>query len=94
MKCSWLYVLQCGDKTYYTGCTTNLEQRVLEHQSGKHEGYTLSRLPVKLVYSQEFTHINDAIAMERKIKKWSQAKKEALINGNFDKIKKLAKKQF
>ena len=87
---SWTYMLRCADDTYYTGCTTDLDQRIYEHQTGKYDGYTKRRRPVKLVWSEEFQTIDEAIEAERQIKKWSQAKKRALIAGDFDIIKELA----
>ena len=90
MKSSWVYILRCVDGSYYTGCTTNLEKRIGEHQHGVYEGYTHSRRPVELVYSTEFSDIKDAIAFERQIKKWSRKKKEALIAGDFDALHILA----
>lgn len=95
MKQSFVYILKCSDKTYYTGITSNLERRLFEHQSGKHiESYTYTRRPIELVYYAEFTDITLAIKSEKQIKKWSRLKKEALINNEFDKLPNLAKKQF
>ena len=91
MKISWFYILKCSDKSYYCGCTSNLENRLNEHQNGKYKGYTSKRLPVELVFSQEFSDINDAIIAERRIKKWSRKKKEALIEGNFELLHELSK---
>ena len=90
-----VYILKCSDKTYYTGITSDLDKRLLEHQSGKHFGsYTFDRRPVELVYYAEFTDVNRAIALEKQIKKWSHAKKEALIYGEYEKLPNLAKKKF
>ena len=75
--------MRCSDNSYYTGMTSNLTKRFNEHQSGKHNGYTKYRTPVKLVYSQEFSDVREAIKAEKQIKKWSRKKKEALISGNF-----------
>jgi putative endonuclease len=95
MRVSYVYILKCADGTYYTGVTSNLTQRVFQHQKGFHKNsYTYSRRPVKLVFYAEFTDINLAIVKEKQIKKWSRAKKEALINGEFDKLPNLAKKKF
>lgn len=91
---SWAYTLRCADGSYYTGCTTNLDQRLGEHMAGETDGYTASRLPVEMVWADEFTHIDDAISAERQIKGWSRAKKEALIAGRFDDLPGLAKKRF
>jgi len=83
MKSYWVYILRCSDNSYYTGSTDNLEKRINEHKYGKYKGYTSTRLPVSLVYSQEFQNVKDAIKAERQIKSWSRKKKEALINGDF-----------
>ena len=94
-KYIYLYILLCSDKTYYTGVTNNLEKRLKQHQDGiNKESYTHSRLPVELVYHELFTDFNLAFEWETKIKKWSRAKKEALINGNYDLLPKLSKKKF
>lgn len=91
MKNYFVYILECSDKSYYTGVTNNLEKRLAEHQSGAIQGYTSIRLPVKLVYSATFIDINDAIRFEKQIKGWSRKKKEALIRGDFDSLKELSK---
>jgi putative endonuclease len=95
MKQSYVYILKCSDDSYYTGITSNLTKRISEHQTGKHkDSYTHSRRPIDLVFYAEFTDINLAIETEKQIKKWSRAKKEALINDEFDKLPNLAKKKF
>ena len=95
MKLSYVYILKCSDNSYYTGITANLTRRISEHNIGKHkESYTHTRRPIKLVFYAEFTDINLAIQTEKQIKKWSRAKKEALINNEFDKLPNLAKKKF
>ena len=87
MKDYFVYIVECIDGSYYTGVTSDLEIRINEHNSGFYKGYTPSRLPVKLVYSNKFTNINDAINAEKQIKGWSRAKKEALIIGDYDLLK-------
>ncbi len=83
---AWLYILRCADGSYYVGTTrTSLEIRIAQHNDGTFEGYTASRRPVQLVFSQWFDRITDAIESERKLKGWSRAKKEALIRGDFGK---------
>jgi putative endonuclease len=91
MKDYFVYIVRCTDNSYYTGMTSNLENRVLEHNAGKYDGYTSKRLPVDLVYSNRFSDVNEAIRAEKQIKGWSRAKKEALINGDFEKLKELSK---
>ena len=90
MKSSWVYILLCSDGTYYTGCTTHLEACILQHHEGTFKGYTSERRPLKLIWSYEFSHLDDAILWERKIKGWSRKKKEALMAGRFDLIADLA----
>ena len=95
MKKSYVYILKCSDNTYYTGLTSDLTKRIANHNSGKFKGsYTSIRLPVNLVFYAEFTDINFAIEKEKQIKKWSKAKKEALINSQFELLPNLAKKKF
>jgi putative endonuclease len=88
---AFLYILRCSDGSYYVGTTrTALEIRVAEHNAGTLGGYTSTRRPVTLVYSQWFDRITDAIENERKLKKWSRAKKEALIRGDFEALRQLS----
>jgi putative endonuclease len=91
---AYIYMLQCSDGSYYVGSTRKeLEQRISEHNAGTFAGYTSSRRPVTLVWSQHFANITDAIAIERQIKGWSRAKKEALIRGDYAEIQDLAKRR-
>lgn len=82
-KVYWLYILECSDGSFYTGSTSNLEKRLTEHQQGISKCYTYSRRPVTLVFSEYFTNSFDAFTAERQIKRWSRAKKKALIKGDF-----------
>lgn len=91
IKDYFVYIVECIDGSYYTGVTSELEKRINEHNSGFYKGITSTRLPVKFVYSNRFTEINDAIKAEKQIKGWSRAKKEALIIGDFELIKLLSK---
>lgn len=95
MKQSYVYILKCSDQTYYTGVTSNLTKRLIEHKNGKHiDSYTFARRPLTLEFYAEFTDINRAFETEKQIKKWSRVKKEALINNEFEKLPNLAKKKF
>jgi len=95
MKTYHVYILKCSDGTYYTGITSDLEKRVESHENGKYkDSYTSSRRPVQLVFYCDFTEVAKAIEVEKKIKKWSKAKKEALIKGDYDSLPNLAKKKF
>jgi putative endonuclease len=88
---AWLYILRCADGSYYTGSTNNLSLRIAEHQAGKGSNYTRRRLPVELVYIQEFPSEHQAFLRERQVKGWSRAKKEALIRGDFEALVELSK---
>jgi putative endonuclease len=71
---AFVYMLRCSDRSFYIGSATgdDLTKRMAEHQSGSFAGYTATRRPVHLVWSQHFDRITDAIAAERQIKGWSQ----------------------
>jgi putative endonuclease len=89
---AFVYILRCSDDSYYVGSARgSLDRRIAEQQAGSIEGYTKSRRPVELVFAQEFDRITDAIAAERQIKGWRRAKKEALINGDLDGLRGLAR---
>jgi putative endonuclease len=91
---AWLYILRCSDGAYYTGTTrADLEQRLAEHQAGHFPGFTATRRPVALVYSEYFDRIVDAITAERQVKGWSRAKKEALMTGNFQRVSQLSQRR-
>ena len=79
-----LYMVQCADKTLYTGITTDLKRRISEHNSSdKGAKYTRSRRPVILVYSQNYADRSSASKREYEIKKkMSRAEKLALIEKN------------
>ena len=81
---AFVYMLQCADGSYYVGSATgdDLTRRMAEHEAGTYQGYTSTRRPVRLVWSEHFERIIDAILAERQIKGWSRAKKEALIKGD------------
>jgi putative endonuclease len=91
MKDYFVYIVKCSDMNYYTGITSNLEKRIAEHNSRLIKGYTSNRLPVKLVYYNRFRDVRDAINAEKQIKGWSRAKKEALIQNNFELLVELSK---
>ena len=77
------YILECADKSFYVGCTNNLEKRLKEHnksKSGAH--YTKIRRPVRLKYKEEFGTLKEARSREAEIKSWPRAKKLYFINGN------------
>lgn len=87
----YLYILECADGTLYIGHTDNLDRRLRQHDEGKAGSYTASRCPLKLLHIAEFETRIEALTMERKLKRWSRAKKLAYIAGDWPTVKKLAK---
>lgn len=90
---SYMYILKCSDGSYYTGSTRELEKRVMEHNSGLGANYTRKHRPVELVYLEEFQRVDDAFAREKQVQGWSRAKKEALIQGRFDRLTDLSREK-
>jgi putative endonuclease len=87
----WTYILRCADGSYYAGHTDDIDVRMAQHLSGELGGYTAKRRPVALVWSDQFATRDEAFATERKIKGWSRAKKEALLAGDWQRIRLLAR---
>lgn len=85
------YLLRCSDGSFYAGHTEELEHRLAQRSSGALGGYTASRRPVTLVWTDSFESRDEALAAERRIKGWSRAKKIALIEGDWEKIRLLAR---
>jgi predicted GIY-YIG superfamily endonuclease len=83
----WVYIIRCSDGTYYTGHTDDLETRIAQHQQGKIKGYSSKRLPVELVFCDDFPTRDEAFFRERQIKGWTHRKKQALIANNWTKRK-------
>lgn len=76
---NYTYILKCSDDTYYTGWTNDLHRRVQNHNAGKGAKYTKTRLPVELVYYEEFATKQEAMKREYAIKQLKKSKKEELI---------------
>lgn len=91
----YIYMLRCADDSYYVGSATghDLSPRIEQHNAGSYPGYTFSRRPVVLVWSEYFDRITDGIAVERQIKGWSRAKKEALIQSDWAQLSKLSSRR-
>jgi predicted GIY-YIG superfamily endonuclease/glycine/D-amino acid oxidase-like deaminating enzyme len=87
-----IYILQCNDESYYTGLTNDLEKRIWQHETGFFpDCYTFKRRPIKLRwYTTVAESIEEAMKLEKQIKGWSRKKKEALMKGDIDELKKLS----
>ncbi|MBQ8932674.1 MAG: GIY-YIG nuclease family protein [Lachnospiraceae bacterium] len=75
----WTYIVECADGSYYCGWTNNVNKRLAAHNAGKGAKYTKPRLPVKLVYQEEFSTKEEAMSREWHIKQLTRFQKEALI---------------
>ena len=89
----YMYILECAGGSYYTGSTRDLERRLWEHQSGLGANHTAKRLPVKLIYCEEFDRIDDAFYREKQVQGWSRKKKEALMASDTNQLHLLAECQ-
>ena len=87
----YVYILKCSDNSYYTGITNTISRRFQEHKLGiNKQCYTFKRRPLIMEFYQEFNDVLQAIYFEKKIKKWTRAKKRALIEGDFDMLQILS----
>ena len=89
-----MYILECADGSYYTGSTINLVRRLWQHKNGLGSNHTSKRLPVRLVYVEEYDRVEDAFFREKQVQGWARIKKSALIRGENQKLPALAKKVF
>jgi putative endonuclease len=88
---AFLYILRCSDGSFHIGTTrTAPELRIAQHNAGTFWGYATTRRPVTLVFSQWFNRVTDTVENERRLKKWSRAKKEAFIRGDFAILRQLS----
>lgn len=76
----YFYLARCSDNSLYCGCCKDLKSREAMHNSGKGAKYTRSRLPIQVVYHEEFTTLADAMKREAHVKKWSKTQKEDLVS--------------
>lgn len=87
----YVYILKCSDNSYYTGIINNIARRFEEHEFGiNKECYTFKGRPLTMEFYQVFNDILQAIDFEKKIKRWTRAKKKALIEGDFDMLQILS----
>jgi predicted GIY-YIG superfamily endonuclease len=86
----WIYILRCADGSLYVGHTDDLNGRERTHNEGRGGTYTSRRKPVRLIYSEEFATLREARNRERQLKRWSGAKKEALIARDTTQLKRLS----
>jgi putative endonuclease len=88
-----MYILKCSDGSFYVGSTRNLERRLEEHSTGFGAAYTRTRLPVELVFAEEYEHVHEAYEREKQVQGWSRKKRIALIERRADDLPELSKKR-
>ena len=91
---AFVYMLRCSDDSLYVGSTRDLSSRLFQHQIGMGAAYTGDRLPVELVWHEEYEKVSHAFAREKQIQNWSRKKRLALIDGDYEALPALAKKDF
>ncbi len=79
---AYMYILECGDGSYYTGSTLDLDRRLQEHQNGVGANHTAKYPPVGLVYCEIYSRIDEAFYREKQVQGWSRKKKQSLIDGD------------
>ena len=89
---TWVYIARCADGTLYIGHTNDLRTREGTHNEGHGARYTAARRPVRIVYSEQFTSIEEAMARERQLKGWTVTKKEALLAGETARLHGISKR--
>lgn len=87
-----MYILECADKSLYVGSTIDLERRLAQHAAGEGAAHTRRRLPVRLVFAEEFARIDEAFAREKQVQNWNRAKRIALIEGRLGELNGLSRK--
>ncbi|HEY4440617.1 MAG TPA: GIY-YIG nuclease family protein [Candidatus Elarobacter sp.] len=86
-----VYVLLCRDGSFYIGSTSKLQQRIAQHHAGSFRScYTFDRRPLKVVHVSEYGTADEAFTAERKLKRWSHAKKAAFVQQDFDALRRIS----
>jgi putative endonuclease len=88
----FMYILECSDRSLYVGSTWDLDRRLSQHNEGEGAEYTRHRLPVRLLYSEYYSRIENAFLREKQVQRWGRAKRLALIRGELHKLRPLSKK--
>ena len=86
-----VYMVECSDGTYYVGSTWDLERRITEHNLKLGSRYTRRRTPVRLVWCEEYSRVEDAFFREKQVQGWGRPKRQALIDGRLDELPGLSK---
>lgn len=87
-----IYILQCNDESYYVGHSIDVVSRLTAHNKGQGAIFTATRRPCRLVYQERLASKEAAVKREQQLKKWTRTKKQALIDGDIERLRFLAKK--
>lgn len=90
MGAAWVYIVECRDGSYYTGMTTRLPERMSQHELCEANSYIAMHGFGRLLWTTEFSSLDEASRAEKQIKGWTRAKKEALMKGDFERIHELS----
>lgn len=85
----FVYILRRADNSFYVGETNDLPSRIAKHNDGSAAMHTARRRPVRLVYSEQYANRAECLMRERQLKGWTRSKKEALIAGDKERLKRL-----
>jgi putative endonuclease len=88
-----VYILRCADGAYYVGSATDVPARVAAHNAGRGPRFTARRRPVTLAHTECFDTMHRAREREMQIKRWTRAKKEALIKGDLARLHQLSRRK-
>lgn len=89
----FMYILECSDRSLYVGSTWDLDRRLAQHQEGEAAVYTKNRLPVRLLYFEQYDRIENAFLREKQVQRWGRAKRLALVKGQLEKLHGLSRKR-
>ena len=88
----FMYILECSDRSLCVGSTWDLYRRLSQHNEGEGAEYTRNRPPVRLLYSEHYSRIENAFLREKQVRGWGRAKRLALVKGRLDQLAPLSKK--
>ena len=87
----YVYILRCSNDSFYAGHTNSVENRFARHVAKTGARHTAAYPPDDVVYTEEFSFESEAIQRERQLKRWTRAKKMALISGDLERLKGLSR---
>ena len=89
----YVYILECTGGHCHVGHTEDLEARLKAHLAGVGADFTWRHPPLRMVFTEEFLEESSAVRREAQLKRWSRAKKQALLCGRFDQLHRLSRRR-